>query len=268
MRTYKKYQIGFIGCGHMGMAIAKGAIAKEYLERNQICVYDPSEAVRKACDRQAFKVFDSEKEIIRNAHLVCLAVKPQDIDAVLENMKGEPIDTLISIVTGVTIAHLQEALDNVPVIRAVPNTPLQISEGATAMCKSENCRADEYDFVFQLFNSMGLTRTIPEDKMNEIIALSGSTPAYVYYFINCILKDAVKRGIDDMDARALLVQTVIGSANLLKKNPKISIEEFIDEVCTPGGTTIEAIESMRSQGLDKLIHEANDKCINRAIELG
>lgn len=268
MNTYKKYLMGFIGCGHMGMAIAKGAIAKEYLERFQICVYDPSEEVRTACKGQGFNVLSSEKEVIRNSHLVVLAVRPQILDEVLENMKGEPVDTLLSIVTGATIAHLQAALDNAPVIRAMPNTPLQISEGATAMCKSDNCKADEYDFVFQLFNSMGVTKTIPEDKMNKIIALSGSTPAYVYYFINCILKDAIDRGLDDWDARALLVQTVIGSAKLLQQNPKTSIEEFINEVCTPGGTTIEAINSMREQHLETLIHEANEKCITRAEELG
>lgn len=268
MRTFKKYHMGLIGCGHMGMAIARGAIRKEFLERYQIAVYDPDPAVQKIAGREQFAVLANGGEIARQSHIVLLAVTPQIIDKVLDDLQGEEIDCLLSIVTGVSISYLQEKLNNVPVIRAMPNTPLQINEGATALCKSDNCKADEYDFVFQLFNSMGVTRTIPEDKLDNIVAVSGSVPAYVYYFIQCLQKDAAARGLDDRAARDLIVQTFIGAGELLKQNRTTPIDEFIDEVCSKGGTTIEAVTELRNQDLEKIIHDANEKCIKRAKEIG
>ena len=268
MRINRKYTLGLIGCGHMGLAIARGAVRKEYLERFQIAVYDPSAEVQDICRREGFELLANEKEVADKSHITVLAVTPQQCEAVTDSLKDADINCLLSIVTGVSISHLQEKLNNAPVIRAMPNTPLQINEGATALCMSANCKADDYDFVFQLFNSMGTTRTIPEEMMNNVVAVHGSIPAYVYYFTQCILNDAVGRGMDEQDARALLVQTVIGAGELLEKNAQTPIDEFIDEVCSKGGTTIEAINELKSRNLDQIIHDANQKCIHRAEELG
>lgn len=268
MRRTRKYILGFIGCGHMGMAIARGAVMKEYIERYQICIYDPSEEVRSVCAKESFTVMNSAKEVAEASHITMLAVRPQQLEEVLAELDGAAIENVLSIVTGVSIEYLQSRLNNVPVIRAMPNTPLQINEGATAMCMSQNCKADEYDFVFQMFNSMGVTRTIPESKMNEVIAVSGSTPAYVYYFIQSLVNDAKERGLDEYDMRDLAVQTFIGAASLLKQNRKTPISVFIDEVCSEGGTTIEAIGEMKKQDIDKVIHDANEACIERARQLG
>lgn len=268
MKMRKKYKLGIIGLGHMGVAIARGAVNKEFLERYEIAVYDKSEHARKDSEQEGFAYLDSYHDLVSSSHIVLIAVTPQQSENVFDGLQGEEIDVLLSIVTGVSIQHIQDRLNNVPVIRAMPNTPLQIGEGATAMCMSANTKADDYDFVFQLFSSMGVTRTIPEDKMNEIVAVHGSTPAYVYYFVQCILKDAVARGIDEADARALLVQTVIGSGKLLAKNADKPLSDLIDEVCSKGGTTIEAISEMESQHMDQIIHDADEKCIKRAYELG
>lgn len=268
MRTNRKYLLGFIGCGHMGMAIARGAVMKEYIERYQLCIYDPSEEVRKTCQKENFIVMNSAREVAEASHITMLAVRPQQLEEVLEQIEGADLCNLLSIVTGVSIEYLQKRLNNVPVIRAMPNTPLQINEGATALCMSENCKADEYDFVFQMFNSMGVTRTIPESRMNDVVTVSGSTPAYVYYFIECLVNDAKARGMDELDVRDLAVQTFIGSAMLLKQNRKTPISDFIDEVCSKGGTTIEAIGEMRKQNIEKIIHDANEACIERAKQLG
>ncbi len=268
MRTRKQFPLGLIGCGHMGFAIARGAVRKEYLERYQIAVCDPSEEVQKQCRIEGYTVMNSVREIAEECHIVVLAVKPQEIGPVLEELKGAKITTLLSIVTGVSIARLQSVLGKVPVIRAMPNTPLQLSEGSTAMCKSEECRADEYDFVFQLFNSMGVTRTVPEAQINASVAVHGSTPAYVYYFAECLINDAVARGMDEEAARALIVQTIIGAGSLLQSDSRRPISSFIDEVCSKGGTTIEAIQSLKENGLADILHTASEKCIQRAEELG
>lgn len=268
MKINRKYTLGIIGFGHMGTAIGRGAVRNDYIERYKIAVYDRSEHAKKDATMEDFAFLSSIQELVENSHIVLLAVTPQQVEGVLDEIKDFDINTILSVVTGVSIAHLQERLHNAAIIRAMPNTPLQIGEGATAMCMSENCKADDYDFVFQLFSSMGITRTVKENQMEDIVAVHGSTPAYVYYFIQCILKDAVERGIDEDTARALLVQTVIGSGRLLQDNASKSIDNFIDEVCSKGGTTIEAITSFRKAGLDKIIHEADEKCIQRAKELG
>ncbi len=268
MKSDRKYTLGIIGFGHMGVAIARGAVNKEYLERYQIAVYDKSEHAARDCKLESFDQMSSAKELAENSHIVLIAVTPQQAPNVFKELQGADIEVVLSIVTGMSIKHLQEELHGAPVIRAMPNTPLQINEGATALCMSDNCQADDYDFVFQLFQSMGITRTIPEDKMDDIVAVHGSTPAYVYYLVWCILKDAEARGVDEADARALLVQTVIGSGKLLQKNADKPLSEFIDEVCSKGGTTIEAIQELQKQNMEKIIHDADEKCIARAKQIG
>ncbi len=268
MRTSKDYILGFIGCGHMGMAIAKGVVQKEYLERYQIIVYDHNEKNMKTAKAERFAIATSEVDVADKAHIVLLGVNPKQADEALEKLKEKKPKCLLSIVTGLSIQHIQDILgEDVQVIRAMPNTPLQISQGSTALCRSENCRADEYDFVFQMFKDMGVARTISEEQMNTMAAVHGSVPAYVYYFIDCLLQDAIDRGIDEEAARALIVQTFVGSGELLKANQSKPISQFIDEVCSKGGTTIEAITELKKQNLDDIIHEANEKCIHRAEEL-
>ncbi len=264
----KTYKLGFIGCGHMGLAIARGAKHKDFLSASEMCVYDPSERIQEECRKEGFAILNAEKEVCESAHIVLLAVTPQICDSVLENMKGSDIDILLSIVTGVSIHHLQEVLGPVPVIRAMPNTPLQISLGSTAVCRSDNCPDEAYDFVNSLFSAMGVVREIPENQLNEMVCVHGSIPAYVYYLAECILNDMKERGINEADARDMLVQTFIGSGGLMQANPDKPLQIFIDEVCSKGGTTIEAITELRNRDLPGIIHDANEKCINRAKELG
>ncbi|MCR5795320.1 MAG: pyrroline-5-carboxylate reductase [Solobacterium sp.] len=264
----KEYTIGFIGCGHMGMAIARGAAKAGYVESGKIGVFDPSERIQEISRSEGFGILESEKEVIRRSEIVLLCVTPQIVDTVLENMKGEKIDTLVSIVTGVSMRYMQDRLDNAPVIRLMPNTPLQVGTGASVICRSDNCSDEAYDFVIRLFDSMGITKEVPEEQMNIGVALHGSTPAYAYYFMQCLIKDAEKRGVDSQTARELIVQTFKGSCELLQANPDKPLDDFINEVCSKGGTTIEAVTELKNRGTEGIIHDANEKCIRRAAEIG
>ncbi len=263
MRTDKKYQMGILGCGNMGIAIAKGAVKNEYLERWQICAYDPDETAQELCRQEGITLMENEADVVRNAHVVLFAMKQNQVDDVIKAIGDEPVNCVLSIVTGLSISFLQDRLNHVPVIRALPDTPLQINEGSTALCRSSNCKADEYDFVFQLFQSMGVTRTIPEDKISETAALH-SLSAYIYYFVQSMLEDAKSRGVDEDSARALITQTVIGTGKLLREHSRQPIYEFIDEVALNDDTIIEALTAMLELNMFEIIHQANEKCIARA----
>lgn len=267
MNTSYQYPLGLIGCGHMGMAIIRGAVRKHCLEASQICVFDRKKEVRQACRKEGFVPFDSLSEAAGNCHIVLLAVTPQAVDEVLTQLAGKT-ECLLSIVTGISIGYIHKTLsENVPVVRVMPNTPLQLGCGASAICRSENCPPDKYSFILRLFEAVGVVREIPEEQMNEVITVSGSTPAYFYYFLQCLLDDAVSRGMDEKTARELLVQTMIGSGRLLEQKADRPVSELVDEVCSKGGTTIEAVSVLKKEGLGKILSKASDACLARAKEL-
>lgn len=263
----KNYLFGLIGCGHMGMCIAKGAILKSFYKPEEIIVYDPSPAVQEECKKQGFALANNEVEVTERASLVMLGVRPQDSQEVLEKLQGTSIETLVSIVTGISISYLEKYLGNVPIIRAMPNTPLQVNHGATTFCTNSYVSKEVFDKVNALFSSMGITAVIEEKHMNEMVSLHGSTPAYFYLYLKYMIQDMVKRGLDPRMVRDFMVETMIGSGELLKANPNRSLDDFIQEVCSPGGTTFEAIDYLKNQDLEQLIEVANYKCIKRADEL-
>ena len=261
------YKLGFIGCGHMGMSILKGALLQRILYNTDICVYDPSENVISTCKELGVGVASDEVTLVRLSDILVLAITPQIIDDVLSKIKDEKINCVISIAAAITINHINTFLKDTPVIRLMPNTPLMVGYGATALCHNDLCTKEYIDFTKNLFSSIGIVEEIDEEKMNQIIAVSGSTPAYFYEFLNVLLKDAVDNGIDYNIARSFLIQTMMGSAKLLESEPEKPVDEFVDAVCSKGGTTIEAITSLRNDHLEEIVKKANIACVNRAKQL-
>lgn len=259
-------KLGILGLGHMGMAIAKGAAAS--LGSEEVAAYDPAAEKRSAGTLLGIQTAESVEELCRAAHIVLVAVRPQDIGGLLDELKKERPQCLLTIAAGIKISKFTDALGPMPVIRAMPNTPLQLGEGAVALCRNDLCTDADFDFAMNLFRSMGTAAEISEDHMCDIIAVNGSTPAYFYYLVECLLEDAVSRGIDETVARELLVQTMIGSGKMLMADRTKPIGVFVDEVCSKGGTTIEAINVLKNADLKQLIKDADTKCILRAEELG
>ena len=263
----KDHVLGFIGCGHMGMAIARGVCKSGFLTPEKICVYDPNEAINRTCHQEGYQTCTDEKDVCNRAHIVLLATRPQDTNEVLDKMTGTDIEVLLSIVTGYSIRYLQEKLGKIPVIRAMPNTPLLVNKGSTVICRSDDCDSKDYEYVKEMFSCLGLCKDISEDKINAMVCVNGSIPAYVYYLTECILEDMKQRGFKEEDIKDLLIETVIGSGYLMKESDK-PLSVLIDQVCSKGGTTIEAITEMRNRNMNRIIADANTKCINRAEELG
>lgn len=267
----KQVTLCALGAGNMGMAILGGCAAKGLIAPAQIGAYDPVEAARKNCEQKGFTVFDSPQEAYRSANMVLLAVKPQMIGDLLQSLKQtakESKPLVITIAAGISTDYIKSYLgSDTPVIRVMPNTPLLIGQGASALCHTPEVTAEQFSRVRALFDALGVTACIEESQMNAIISVNGSVPAYVYYFLRALMQAAEKEGIDPEVAKLLLCHTFIGSANMVLQSED-DIDELIRKVCSPGGTTLAALAEFDRNGISAAIQAGCDACRNRAEELG
>lgn len=267
----KAYRFGVLGAGNMGMAIAEGAVRAGLLTRDQVLLFNRSEDKRAANRARGYAVTGNYTEIYTGCETVLLAVKPQNFDEILPVLGkcegGKPL--VVSIAAGVTFAKIERALGaDTPIIRVMPNTPLMLGEGATELVKNAAATDAQLAQIRALFDTMGVTVVFDrEDMLNEVIPYAGSAPAYIYAFADAMVKSAQSHGIGQEDALKLFCQTMIGSAKMLLEGGKTPAE-LIRAVCSPGGTTIEAMRVLETCGLADMLAQANDKCIARAYELG
>lgn len=262
-------KIGFIGAGNMATAIIKGLIAQNGTA-DFIGVFDLSEEKCNSMKGMGVTVYPSSSEIVQNSDIIVLAVKPQNYAEVLEEIK--PVvsvsKTFVSIAAGISIAYVQTALDCAcPVVRVMPNTPLLLKKGASALCPSDNISDEDKQVVYDMFAGSGVCEYITENHMNEIIAVNGSSPAYIYLFAKAMADYAAQQGIDYGKAMNLICATLEGSAAMLRESGD-SAEVLIQKVSSKGGTTIAALDKLREHGFTEAIFDAMDACTKRAEELG
>lgn len=267
----KKYQFGVLGAGNMGMAIVEGAVRAGKFTREQALLFNRSEEKRMKNREKGYAVTGDYTEVYTSCETVILGVKPQNFNEilpVLAECKGEK-PLIISIAAGVTFEKMQAALGaDTQIIRVMPNTPLMLGEGATQIVKNAAASEKQLEDVRALFDTMGVTSVFTQEHMlNDIIPYAGSAVAYVYTFADAMVQSAKQHGIPEEEALKLFCQAMIGSAKMLIKGDKTPAE-LIDAVCSPGGTTLEAMKVLRERGLYEILAEASDKCIARAYELG
>ena len=262
-------KIGFIGGGNMATAIIKGLIAQNG-SADFIGVFDLSEDRRNAMREMGVNVYSSSPEVVRLSDIIVLAVKPQNYAEVLEEIRGEAgtDKTFVSIAAGISIAYVQNALGCAcPVVRVMPNTPLLLKKGASALCPSAEISAEDKQVVYDMFAGSGVCEYITEDHMNEIISVNGSSPAYIYLFAKAMADYAASKGIDYDKAMNLICATLEGSAAMLRESGD-SADVLIEKVSSKGGTTIAALEKLREHGFTDAIFDAMEACTKRAEELG
>ncbi|MEG2117025.1 MAG: pyrroline-5-carboxylate reductase [Clostridia bacterium] len=262
-----KFKLGFIGFGNMATAILSGVLQSGILSNDEIAIYDRNEiAVENAKKRNVF-IANSNADLVKSCEFVFFAVKPQAFDDVAKEI-GESFSSdnkIISIIAGTKISKFQKYFKNVAIARAMPNTPALIKCGMTGVDASMLAKCDA-DFVLKLFNCVGDVIEIAEEQINDVIAISGSGPAYAYLFIKGMVEKALKLGFDDKTAKKLVLQTVIGSAKMFENSTE-NIDVLIDRVCSRGGTTIEAVKVFQNDGLIELIDKAIQACYDRAVKL-
>ena len=261
--------IGFIGAGNMATAIIKGLIAQKG-SGSFINVFDVSSEKLDEISKLGVNAFSSSQDVVKNSDIIVLAVKPQNYAEVLEALKEvvSTDKTFVSIAAGISINYVQSALGcECPVVRVMPNTPLLLKKGASALCPSGNISEENKQIVYDMFAGSGVCEYITEDHMNEIIAVNGSSPAYIYMFAKAMADYAVSVGIDYGKALNLICATLEGSAAMLRESGDTP-DVLIEKVSSKGGTTIEALNKLREHGFTEAIDDAMKACTKRAEELG
>ncbi len=256
-------KIGFIGAGNMGGAIIDGLIA---VGNKDIVACDLNNEKLNSLKEKGIDTTKDLNEVCEKCDVVVLAVKPQVFDSVLSQIKIKtPI--FVSIAAGISLSYLAEALGKkAKIVRAMPNTPALIGKGVTVLSPGGNVTKEETDLVKGIFDAVGITEVMAENLMDAVVAASGSSPAYIYMMIEAMADGAVAQGIRRDVAYKLCASTVLGSAEMVLKTG-MHPGQLKDMVCSPGGTTIDAVASLEEDGFRAAVINAMEKCAKKSKEL-
>ena len=262
-------KIGFFGAGNMGFPILKAAV--KLLGADQVGFFEKNDDRSKyVTDLTAATRYELEAALVADCEYIVFAVKPQIAPVVFDAVKGciTENNRFISIMAGVTTDTIRTAIGtNVPICRLMPNTPAMVNEGMTCMCLS-GCTEDstEAKFTKTLCSAFGRVVVLPEKLMSAATCANGSSPAYVYMFIEALADGVVKYGIPRDTAYILAAQTVLGSAKMVLESGEHP-GKLKDNVCSPGGTTIAALSALEEYGFRNAIMKATDACYDKSVEL-
>ncbi|MGN1378353.1 MAG: pyrroline-5-carboxylate reductase [Dorea sp.] len=256
-------KLGFIGTGNMASAIMGGIIKNQVVPAEEIIGADLFAPGRERVKEQfGIHVTDSNKEVVEKAEVIVLSVKPQFYASVIAEIKDDVRENqiIITIAPGKTLAWLGEQFGKaVKIVRTMPNTPAMVGEGMTAACPNEYMKEDEITYVKTLLESFSRVEIIPERLMDVVVSVSGSSPAYVFMMIEAMADAAVSGGMPRPQAYQFAAQAVLGSAKMVLDTGKHP-GELKDMVCSPAGTTIEAVRTLEELGFRSAIIEAMKVC--------
>ena len=263
-------KLGFIGTGNMAGAIMGGVIKSNVFKPEEIIGADLFAPGReKVKELYGINVTDSNKEVIEKSEVVIFSVKPQFYADVIQEVKDlvRPEQLIITIAPGKTLAWLAEQFGkDVKIVRTMPNTPAMVGEGMTAVCPNEHLTEDEIAYVKSLLESFSRAEIVPERLMDVVTAVSGSSPAYVFMLIEAMADAAVSGGMPRKQAYQFAAQAVLGSAKMVLDTGKHP-GELKDMVCSPAGTTIDAVKLLENEGMRSAVINAVCACIEKSKEM-
>ena len=265
----KQYTLGIIGAGNMAQAIIKGAIEKQVINANDIYVYDVDRTKLQSVEADfGIRPLSDIPAVCEHCDIVLLAIKPNVMPNVLSEIKkhiGEK--PIVSIAAGWSADMIKEIVGNgKKVQRLMPNTPLMVGEGMSVFESPSNLLDDEQAFVEQLFSSLGKIEHAPLKLMDAVTAVSGSGPAYVFMFIEALADAGVLCGLPRNQAIKLAAQTVMGASKMVL-DTGTHPGTLKDAVCSPGGTTIEAVKSLESDAFRGSVIKAVERCAQKSKAL-
>lgn len=260
-------KIGFIGCGNMAKAMISGILKNGLASKADIYASDISETGRMAAKEQlGIQMTDSNLAVVANADVFVLSVKPQYYESVIEEIKDavKKDQIVVTIAPGKTLAWLLERFGKeVKIVRCMPNTPALVGAGMTAATPNEFVTKEELSQVISILDSFGKTEVVGEYLMDAVVSVSGSSPAYVYMMIEAMADGAVADGMPRDMAYKFAAQAVMGSAKMVLESGKHP-GELKDMVCSPAGTTIEAVRTLEKEGFRSSVMEAMKVCTAKA----
>jgi pyrroline-5-carboxylate reductase len=263
-------KLAFVGGGNVATALISG-ISQSPLPPEFIHVSDPSESARLLLEER-FPVtgFDSTVAAIEGAHALVLAVKPQVMPQVLNELAGqlEASQLVISVAAGITLSHISSALGpNQPVVRCMPNTPALIGRGITGLCAGPACTEHHRQFAERVLSAAGATVWVDDEALMDVVtAVSGSGPAYFYYLVEALTEAAERLGLPPGVAAALALHTARGAGELAMQSDT-DIASLRRAVTTPGGTTEAALDQFRARGFKQTVYDAVQAATERGREL-
>ena len=261
-------KIGFIGLGNMASAMIGGILEKELvIPPNIVGSAKTATTKEKIKGRFNINVVETNAEVAKQADILFLAVKPIFLGEVIEEIKAHvKVDALVvSIAAGRDLHFLKEAFGRpeLKIIRCMPNTPALVLEGCTGICAGEEVPQGDLDRIVELMESFGKASVVPERLMDVVVGVSGSSPAYVFMFIEAMADEAVAAGMPRKQAYEFAAQAVLGSAKMVLETGKHP-GELKDMVCSPGGTTIQAVKVLEERGMRAAVMDAMEACIEKS----
>ncbi len=263
--------IGFIGCGNMAKPIIRNVKEKNVFDKNNIYVYDiDREKLVDFCKKNEINAAESESMIASHCDVVVLCTKPQVFSSLLpaiadDMKKNDPL--VVSIAAGKDIKSIKAFLGyDARIARIFPNLNAEVGEAVSAYTGNERVTQEEIELVGKICSSYGEAKHLPEELFSVFGVLGGCVPAYAFMFMGALAKAGEANGLDGETAREVAIQSVLGSAKLLKKCGG-NIEDWVNKVCSPGGTTIQGVTSLREDDLDGVVASAFGKSLRRDKEL-
>lgn len=261
-------KIGFIGAGNMGGAIVGGIVSNGIEKPCDITVADKNnESLLLAAGRYGVNTSQNNLDAVKNADMLFLCVKPNILYGVIDEIAGavKKNTIVVSIAAGQPLEKLADAFggESVKLVRVMPNTPALVGEGMAAVVPGGSVTEDEAAAVMRVFESLGKAEIVSESLMDAVTAVSGSSPAYVFMFIEAMADAAVQGGMPRNLAYTFAAQSVLGSAKMLLDTGKHP-GELKDMVCSPGGTTIDAVAVLEEEGMRTAVMKAVKACIEKS----
>ena len=259
-------KIGFIGAGKMAQAMIEGILKSKMIPKDNMIASAKTEGTIKKIksNYQILTTHDNQK-VARFADILILAVKPDQHTLVIEEIRNEIHREciIITIAAGITLEDMNHQFGfNIKAVRTMPNTPSFVGEGMSAICSNERLSEEEVVEVERLFQTFGKTERLDERLMDAVPAISGSSPAYVYMLIEAMADGGVKQGIPRDKAYRLAAQAVLGAAKMVLETDRHP-GELKDDVCTPGGATIEAVAELEKRQFRGSVLAAMESCTEK-----
>ena len=266
----KDKKIGFIGAGNMGSAMIGGICRSGLVTPDQLMASAHTSAtLEKLYRTYGIGTTLSNQEVAATSDILFLAVKPNKFSEILpclaDVLKTDCV--VVSVAAGWSISKIEALLGTgIKLVRAMPNTPALVGESMSALCHNANVTDAEFALIKQLFECFGKAESVPESMMDAVIGVSGSSPAYVYMFIEAMADAAVADGMPRPIAYTFAAQSVLGAAKMVLDTGKHP-GELKDAVCSPGGTTIEAVASLEAGGFRDAVITAQRACVQKSKDL-